>query len=89
MGVLFPLTCALCLVNSILTAAVTKTVPKGQTGTMLGLNMAVHSVIRTVAPTVGGFLLNSYGFESLGYMGVACNLAVLGMLNMAEFKEEI
>jgi hypothetical protein len=43
---LFPMTCSLCLVNSILTSALTKTVEKNDTGTLLGLNMAVHSVIR-------------------------------------------
>ena len=44
--VLFPLTCSLCIVNSILTASVTKTVDKSESGAMLGLNMAVHSIIR-------------------------------------------
>jgi len=43
---LFPMTCSLCLVNSILTSALTKTVSKNDTGTLLGLNMAVHSVVR-------------------------------------------
>ena len=45
--VMFPLTCSLCLVNSILTASVTKTVDKSESGAMLGLNMAVHSIIRS------------------------------------------
>lgn len=36
---------------------------------MLGLNMAVNSLIRTISPTVGGFLLKSYGFQSFGYLG--------------------
>ena len=72
--VLFPLTCSLCLVNSILTASVTKTVDKSESGAMLGLNMAVHSIIRSVAPTIGGYLMSAYGFESLGYVGVACNI---------------
>ena len=38
-------------------------------GAMLGLNMAVNSLIRSVSPTVGGFLLKSYGFQSFGYLG--------------------
>ena len=46
--VLSPLTCSLCLVNSILTASVTKTVDKSESGAMLGLNMAVHSIIRYI-----------------------------------------
>jgi len=78
--VLFPLTCSLCLVNSILTASVTKTVDKSESGAMLGLNMAVHSIIRSVAPTIGGYLMSNYGFESLGYVGVACNVVALSMV---------
>ena len=51
--VLFPLTCSLCLVNSILTASVTKTVDKSESGAMLGLNMAVHSIIRYKLSGIG------------------------------------
>merc|ERR1719442_155162 len=39
-----PLVCSLSLINSILQSSVTKVVPASSTGTMLGLNMAVHSV---------------------------------------------
>ena len=45
---LFPLTCSLCLINSIVTAAITKAVSRSDTGSVLGLNMAVHSAIRYV-----------------------------------------
>ena len=45
-ALLFPLTCSLCLINSIVTAAITKAVPRSDTGSVLGLNMAVHSAIR-------------------------------------------
>ncbi|XP_067902184.1 solute carrier family 22 member 18 isoform X2 [Heterodontus francisci] len=58
--------------NSILT----KIVPPTDTGTMLGLNMCVHSLIRSVAPTIGGFLYKSYGFSSFGYLQFLINLLV-------------
>eukprot|EP00095_Tigriopus_kingsejongensis_P007254 maker-scaffold286_size222086-snap-gene-0.18 protein:Tk07254 transcript:maker-scaffold286_size222086-snap-gene-0.18-mRNA-1 annotation:"solute carrier family 22 member 18" len=86
MMLLLPLVCALCLVNSILTAAITKTVDKTQTGTMLGLNMAVNSAIRSVAPTFGGYIMNNFGFQSLGLLGVACNVVVLGLLKVVKFE---
>jgi len=38
-------------------------------GAMLGMNMAVNSLIRTVSPTVGGIMLSTYGFPSIGYLG--------------------
>ena len=72
--VMFPLTCSLCLVNSILTASVTKTVDKSESGAMLGLNMAVHSIIRYIGTyrsklhtrVVSGYGLSGYG----GYKAV-------------------
>ena len=35
---------------------------------------------RSVAPTIGGYLMTNYGFESLGYVGVACNIVALSMV---------
>ena len=75
-----PLVCSLSLINSILQSAVTKVVPSSSTGTMLGLNMAVHSVIRTLSPSVGALIMSSYGYSSIGYLGVICNVCVLMML---------
>ena len=51
---LLPLTCSMSLIHSILTSALTNAAPKGSTGQMLGMNMAVHSAIRSFAPSVGG-----------------------------------
>lgn len=83
---LFPLTCSLCLINSIVTAAITKAVSRSDTGSVLGLNMAVHSAIRSLAPTLGGHMVQTYGFYSLGMLGVTCNLLVLSLLKFAPFK---
>lgn len=77
---LVPMVFSLCLVNSIISATLTKVVPTEKTGTMLGLNMAVNSIIRALAPTVGGWLLAVYGFSSIGLLGVACNSAILVLL---------
>lgn len=75
-----PLVCSLSLINSILQSALTKAVPPSQTGAMLGLNMAVHSTIRTVAPTLGGIMMSSsIGYPSIGYLGILCNIAVLAL----------
>ncbi|XP_051885006.1 solute carrier family 22 member 18 [Pristis pectinata] len=58
--------------NSILT----KIVPPADTGAMLGLNMSVHSFVRSVAPTIGGFLYQLYGYPSFGYLQFAVSLLV-------------
>ena len=40
--------------------------------------MAVNSLIRTVSPTIGGFLLEYYGFTSIGWLGVVgCVIATI------------
>lgn len=58
--------------NSILT----KIVPPADTGAMLGMNMSVHSLIRSVSPTIGGFLYQLYGYQSFGYLQFVINLLV-------------
>jgi len=82
---LAPLVFSLALVNSVLNSSITKQVPQSETGTMLGINMAINSVIRTLAPTIGGFLLHSYGFKSIGMLGAGCNAAVLIITKHIEF----
>jgi len=73
-----PLVCSLALINSILQSSITKSVSPNMTGTMLGLNMAVNSVIRTFSPTVGGIMLSSaLGYRSIGYLGMFCSAANL------------
>ena len=52
------------------------------TGTMLGLNMAVNSTIRSLAPTIGGMMMAAYGFSSIGALGVVCNIVTLIIVRM-------
>uniref|UniRef100_A0A4W3I6A4 Organic cation transporter-like protein 2 n=1 Tax=Callorhinchus milii TaxID=7868 RepID=A0A4W3I6A4_CALMI len=56
--------------NSILT----KLAPAADTGAMLGLSMSVYSLIRSISPTIGGFLFDAYGFPSFGYLQFGVNL---------------
>ena len=43
---------------------------------MLGMNMAMHSLVRSVAPTTGGYMLQYFGFPSFGYLGAAMSALV-------------
>jgi len=81
-----PMVCSLSLINSILQSSLTKAVPSNQTGTMLGLNMAVHSTIRTVAPTIGGAMMSSLGYPSIGHLGMGCNGLVLILLKIIDIS---
>eukprot|EP00088_Acartia_fossae_P053124 TRINITY_DN602_c2_g1_i2.p1 TRINITY_DN602_c2_g1~~TRINITY_DN602_c2_g1_i2.p1 ORF type:complete len:451 (+),score=52.78 TRINITY_DN602_c2_g1_i2:27-1379(+) len=82
---LAPLVFSITLLNSVLSSTITKQVPSSDTGTMLGINMAINSIIRTLAPTVGGFLLHSYGFSSIGFLGAFCNTVNLILTRYIEF----
>ncbi|KAK3087813.1 hypothetical protein FSP39_010977 [Pinctada imbricata] len=67
--VMAPLVVGLASSNIIISSALTKSVSALDTGAMLGLNMAVNSLIRSVSPTIGGYLLKGFGFSSFGYLG--------------------
>ncbi|XP_078719750.1 solute carrier family 67 member A1 isoform X2 [Lampetra fluviatilis] len=60
----------------------TKVVPPANTGVMLGLSMSIHSLIRTVSPTIGGFLYASFGFPVFGWLQFAVNLALFVSLHI-------
>ena len=62
------------ITNSILT----KLVPPEDTGFVLGISFATHSLIRTLSPTIGGILLSQFGHTSFGILGtVVCSTTAL------------
>jgi len=44
--------------------------------------MAVHSLIRSVSPTIGGYIFQYYGFMSFGVLGVVCNGALYAYMKI-------
>ena len=75
------------LIHSLITGCLTKIVCPTLTGQILGLNMAVHSSIRTVSPTIGGYLLSSYGLMSLGGVGIISTLITFTLLPFTKLKK--
>ena len=43
---------------------------------MLGMNMAMHSLVRSVAPTTGGLHVAVLRVSSFGYLGAAMSALV-------------
>lgn len=78
--VMAPLVVGLASQNIVISSALTKTVEAVDTGAMLGLSMATNSLIRTVSPTVGGIMLENFGFPSFGYLGFISSGLVTAML---------
>ena len=85
-----PMIAAGALLNVITNSAITKVVPEGDTGTALGLNMASNSVIRTFAPSLGGYLYAWIGYPCFGLLGFIMNglttAAVLTVLSNIQLQ---
>lgn len=66
------------LLNTITSSVITKAVPDSATGTSLGLSMATHSLIRTVSPTLGGYLYQWLGYPGFGMLGFVTGAIMTG-----------
>ena len=75
------------LIHSLITGCLTKIVCPTLTGQILGLNMAVHSSIRAISPTIGGYLLSTYGLMSLGGVGIISTLITFTLLPFTKLKK--
>lgn len=71
--VMVPMVMSGALLNTIANSAITKNVSEADTGTSLGLSMATHSIIRTVSPTIGGYMYSLVGYASFGLLGFFLN----------------
>ncbi|XP_012690148.1 solute carrier family 22 member 18 [Clupea harengus] len=78
--IVVPMMFSLSMFNVITDSVLTKSVPSTDTGTMMGLCASVQSLMRTVGPTIGGFLYENYGVPSFGYIQCAINAAVFILL---------
>lgn len=74
--VMIPMVMAGALLNTIASSTITKSVSEADTGTSLGLSMATHSIIRTVSPTIGGYMYSLAGYPSFGLLGFIFNGAM-------------
>ncbi|XP_051505731.1 solute carrier family 22 member 18 [Myxocyprinus asiaticus] len=78
--IVIPMMFSLSVFNVITDSMLTKSVSPSDTGTMLGLCASAQSLLRTVGPTIGGFLYETYGVPSFGYIKFATNAAVFCFL---------
>lgn len=79
---LFPMVVAGAVFSTILNSMLTKSVASQDTGTMLGISMAVNSMIRIVGPTFGGIMLKKFGFPSFGILGLLFNVPLFMYMNI-------
>ncbi|XP_052005429.1 solute carrier family 22 member 18 [Xyrauchen texanus] len=78
--IVIPMMFSLSVFNVITDSMLTKSVSPSDTGTMLGLCASAQSLLRTVGPTIGGFLYETYGVPSFGYIKFVTNAVVFCFL---------
>jgi DHA1 family tetracycline resistance protein-like MFS transporter len=57
------------LLNTVLTSTLTKAVTPDEVGGIIGFSTSIESLTRVIAPTLGGFLLVSFGAWAPGLFG--------------------
>ena len=78
--VLIPMIMGGALLNTLTSSIITKAVPDTATGTSLGLSMATHSLIRSVSPTLGGYIYHWLGYAGFGALGFVTSAIMAGVL---------
>ncbi|CAK6971542.1 solute carrier family 22 member 18 [Scomber scombrus] len=86
--IVLPMMFSLSVFNVITDSMLTKSVPSSDTGTMMGLCSSVQSLLRTVGPTIGGFLYVNYGVSSIGFIQFVVNIAVFMFLLQRPLKTD-
>lgn len=72
-----PLALGLAVGQTVMTSALSKAVPIGEVGGVLGVQTSIMSLTRVVAPVIGGFLLERATVWSPGVLAGVLTLAVL------------
>ena len=57
----------------------TSFVPQFDHGTVLGMSHSLNALTRTLSPSIGGYLLEYFGFSSFGCIGVICSLIAVAL----------
>ena len=78
--ILIPMIMGGALLNTLTSSTITKVVPETATGTSLGLSMATHSLIRTVSPTLGGYIYQWFGYPGFGGLGFITSAIMAGVV---------
>ncbi|XP_060767716.1 solute carrier family 22 member 18 isoform X1 [Neoarius graeffei] len=84
--VVIPMMLSISIFNVITDSMLTKSVPAFDTGAMLGLCASVLPLVRTIGPTIGGFLYETYGVASFGYIQFTVSAITFSLLFMSNTR---
>ncbi|XP_078584771.1 solute carrier family 67 member A1-like isoform X2 [Branchiostoma floridae x Branchiostoma japonicum] len=71
----------------IMNSALTKVVPAEDTGAVMGLSGSMQHLVHTIAPSIGGWLLEHYGFPYIGILAAALNTALVMYLFLGNISK--
>ena len=77
--VLYPINLSYALMENQIMTRLTKSVDAKDSSTMVGIATALFYVSRTMSPTVGGVLMNKYGWSAIGQLGFAVSIIMASM----------
>ena len=66
-------------------AAINEAAPKGQSGKMMGLLVALSSVALIIGPNLGGYLIQNFGWKTIFYINIP--IGILAIIMALKFKE--
>ena len=65
------------LINPVADSLLTSSVEPAEQFLVLALSVSSHALLQAVTPAIGGFILENYGFRTLGILGVLGATSVL------------
>ena len=65
------------LINPVADSLLTSSVEPAEQFLVLALSVSSHALLQAVTPAIGGFILENYGFRTLGILGVLGAASVL------------
>uniref|UniRef100_A0A7E4VU72 MFS domain-containing protein n=1 Tax=Panagrellus redivivus TaxID=6233 RepID=A0A7E4VU72_PANRE len=74
------------LVNTVSDSVLTASVNPDEHAIILGCTTAAASFFRTIAPSLGGYIMDVYGFHYIGYIGATCTLIAAGIGLLVPYK---
>lgn len=81
--VLIPVVFGLSVLNIVIAAALANSVHEADSGCILGLNMAINSLIRNISPYTGGYVLTYLGIDAFGFLGALTSICVFMFLQFS------
>uniref|UniRef100_A0A7E4ZXR4 MFS domain-containing protein n=1 Tax=Panagrellus redivivus TaxID=6233 RepID=A0A7E4ZXR4_PANRE len=73
-------------VNTVSDSVLTASVNRDEHAIIIVSTTAAASFFRNIAPSLGGYIMDAYGFHYIGYIGATCTLITAGIGLLVPYK---